>query len=159
MAGGSLAHADIIGNLYSQIRTRLKEQASPCKPMTGEARLYIESYNSAVLPDVAVVCGEREVADHDEQAYTNPVLVIEVVSPSTAGYDRGEKFKKYRSLPTFQEYVLVEQTHAEVNVLHRKSDREWSMIIYRNLDDIVLLNSIELAIPMRAIYEDVVYSR
>ena len=155
MAGGTFAHGDIGRNMVRQLDEQLELRGSRCSAMNGDIRIYVESYSSFVYPDAAVVCGDRKVAEPDEHAYTNPTLVVEVLSKSSAGYDRGDKFKKYCSLPSFQEYVLIEQRRPEVDVLYRRSSREWSMITYRSLADTVRLVSIGLDIPMRAIYRSV----
>ena len=155
MAGGTFVHGDIGKNILRQLDERLEKRGSKCSAMNGDIRIYFDQYRSFVYPDAAVVCGERMVSEHDKNAYTNPTLVVEVVSKSSAGYDRGDKFKKYRSLPAFKEYVLIEQKKPEVDVLYHKPNGDWSMITYRSLEDTVQLHSIDLIVPMRLIYRSV----
>lgn len=153
LAGGTLNHGLISGNVYSELRNKLKEKDSTCLPFNSEIKLYIDNTNSYVYPDSMVICGEIEPSQEDENSVTNPILIIEVLSKSTAGYDRGDKFHLYRKIPTFKEYVIIEQQRYIVDV-HYKHDNSdlWKITRYEGLDSIVKFQSIGVEITMEELY-------
>ncbi len=153
MAGGSLSHSAIGTNITAALKAALR--GKECKVFNSDLRIRIEDLNSFVYSDGVVVGGKVETSEEDKNAITNPILVIEVLSDSTAAYDRGDKFYKYRSLSSFKEYVLIEQHKAYVDRLYRDSPSYWNMATYIGLDKEVELLSLGISIPMRAIYEDV----
>ena len=102
----------LCGNIYNEIRRELENNKANCITLTSEAKLNVKKTkksNSFVYPDSMVICGEINQSKDDKNSVTNPVLIVEVLSKSTSGYDRGDKFHLYRKLPTFKEYVLIEQ--------------------------------------------------
>jgi Uma2 family endonuclease len=101
MTGASLEHADIVLNLGSELRTRLRPRG--CRVFVNDVRAHIASVSGYVYPDVTAVCGKAVVLDTRPRTLTNPNLVIEVLSHSTEGYDRGEKFQAYRAIPSLSE--------------------------------------------------------
>lgn len=153
LAGGTLNHGLISGNVYSEMRNKLKENKSNCLPFNSDIKLHIEESNSYVYPDTMVICGDIERADEDQNSVVNPVLIVEVLSKSTAEYDRGDKFHLYRKIPTFKEYVLIEQKKYVVDV-HYKNDNSdlWRITRYEGLDHIINLQSIGIEISMEELY-------
>jgi Uma2 family endonuclease len=103
MAGGTLNHGLICGNIYGEIRAGLKENHSDCKAINSEVKLYIQSLNSFLYPDTKVICGGIEQSNKEVNAVTNPSIIVEVLSKTTAHYDRGDKFYFYRQIPSLQE--------------------------------------------------------
>jgi len=154
LAGGTLNHGLLCGNVYSEIKSKLRSRRSNCIPVTSEIRLYIKNRNSYVYPDCMVICGEIEKSDEEKNSITNPVLIVEVLSKSTADYDRGDKFYFYRQIPNFKEYVLIEQDRYVVDV-HFKSDKSdmWRITRYEGKDKIVKIQSLEIEISMEELYE------
>lgn len=107
MAGGSLNHGTISGNVFSALSSAIQNKdGSNCRPVNSEVKVYIESANRGVYPDAMVICGEPEFYVNRKDVVTNPKLVVEVLSPNTATFDRGNKFRYYKSLPSFREYIL-----------------------------------------------------
>lgn len=155
MAGGTLNHGLICGNMFGELRNMLRENNNACKVINSQIKLYAKNQNSFFYPDVMVICDGIILSDEEPNAVTNPVLIIEVLSKHTAAYDRGEKFYKYRSLSSFKEYVLIEQNKPYVDRLYRDSPSYWNMATYIGLDKEVELLSLDISIPMSAIYEDV----
>jgi len=153
MAGGTLNHSIISTNVSSALQSILTSQNKPCRPFNPDAKIYVEKSESYVYPDASVVCGEVETHIKND-GITNLILVVEVLSDSTASYDRGAKFRKYCSLPSFKEYVLITQDEPIVEVLFRDIDF-WRMTTTVGLDRSVKLNSLDIEIPMALIYEDV----
>ncbi len=153
LAGGTLNHGLICGNVYSELRSGLKTKGSNCLPLTSEVKLYVEKTNSYVYPDSMVICGEIEQAKNEKNAVTNPELIIEVLSKSTAEYDRGDKFYLYRQIPGFREYVLIEQKKYVVDVHYKSNESDlWKITRYKGLDKMVTLQSIGLTISMENLY-------
>jgi len=153
LAGGTLNHGLICGNVYSELRNKLKEKDSKCLPFNSEIKLNIDKSNSYVYPDTMVICGEIESSKVDKNSVTNPILIIEVLSKSTAEYDRGDKFHLYRQIPTFKEYVIIEQKKHVVDV-HYKHDNSdlWKITRYEGLDKIVKFQSVGIEITMEELY-------
>lgn len=153
LAGGTLNHGLICGNAYSSMRNALEKKGSACLPCTSEVKLHIGETNSFVYPDAMVICGEIEPAPEDQNAVVNPILIVEVLSESTAEYDRGDKFYLYRQIPGFREYVLIEQKKHVVDV-HFKSDNSdlWRITRHEGLDKKIKLHSLGIEITMEALY-------
>ena len=156
LAGGSLEHALLIGNIYSELRNGLRKDGSNCKPITNDAKLYIDKENKYLYPDTMVICGEIERSENIKDAVTNPILIVEVLSQSTTEYDRGDKFYFYRQIPSLQEYVLIEQGRNVVEVFYKK-DRKglWRISRYEGLDQMIKLQSINIEISMKELYFDI----
>jgi len=156
LAGGTINHGKLCGNVFGEIRTELKNKKSNCKPYTSEIKVHIEKTNSYVYPDSMVICGEMETSENELNSVTNPVLIVEVLSKSTAEYDRGDKFYLYRQLKSFKEYVLIEQDRYVVDV-HYKNDNSdlWKITRYVGLEQMINLQSIGIEISMKELYFDV----
>lgn len=153
LAGGTLNHGLISGNIFSKMMNKLESKGSNCMPFNSDIKLHISSSNSYVYPDSMVVCGDFQHSQEDENSIVNPVLIVEVLSKSTAEYDRGDKFYLYRQIPTFREYILIEQKKhvVDVHFKHENSDL-WRITRYQGLDKIVKLQSIGIEISMKELY-------
>jgi len=107
-----------------------------------------------------VVCGDFKQPADFKDAITNPILIVEVLSKKTEAYDRGEKFKKYQSLPSFFEYVLIAQYEPLVEVFYRKAKSNiWEINYYEDLETTFHLQSLNIHIEMKALYERVVFEK
>jgi Uma2 family endonuclease len=154
MAGGTLNHGFICGNVFAELRNRLKDKDSPCRALSSEIKLHIRSENSFLYPDAMVVCGPVETSTPEGQAIVNPQLIVEVLSKTTADYDRGDKFFLYRQLPSLREYVLIEQDRAQVDVFRREGDW-WKISRLSGSDAILHIGSLGIDLPLQAVYEGV----
>ena len=153
MAGASAIHSLIVVNLLGELRNRLK--GAPCRAYDSNLRIRIPRTVSYCYPDVSVLCGPRETDPNDStgETYTNSKLIIEVLSPSTEIYDRGEKFRQYLQLDSLQEYVLVSQHVRRVETYFRQPDGTW---LFRNAaEGSVPLPSIGVELPLDEIYAGV----
>ncbi len=156
LAGGTINHGMLCGNAFGELRAKLKDKNSECKPFTSEIKVSIEKVNSYVYPDAMVVCGTIEKSQNEVNSITNPKLVVEVLSKSTAEYDRGDKFHLYRKSPSFKEYVLIEQNRFVVDVHFKSDDSDlWRITRYEGLDQTISLQSIGIEISMKDLYQDV----
>ncbi len=95
------------------------------------------------------------LTDEYQDTVTNPKLIVEVLSPSTADYDYGQKFILYRNLESFEEYLLVAQDRARVEVAHKKPDKRWEITTYEGLDAVVNVESLGISLPTTEIYSGV----
>src|SRR5215213_2260514 len=102
MSGPKVPHGIISGNTFGTLFNELKGR--PCRPFNGEHRIHIEKNTLFTYPDIFVVCGEIETLNNDDWNILNPRVIIEILSPSTRGYDHGLKFQLYRDIPSLKEY-------------------------------------------------------
>ena len=155
MAGGTANHSRISTNVTGELRQVLKRKL--CNEYNSDLKIAIgeEKYRYA---DASVICGPVEYYDENPEAAKNPLLIVEVLSESSESYDRGEKFKKYRQIPTFREYVLIEQRFPLVEVFFKIDEKTWQYRVYEQLDQMVQLNSIEAEIPLAELYSGVIFN-
>lgn len=159
MSGGTIEHATIGGNIFALLRAELRKKGNSCRVLNGDAKVYIATQDVYVYPDAMVICGGIEPSDQETNAVTNPTLVVEVLSKSTADYDRGDKFHRYRQLPSLQEYVLIEQDKAVVETFSKQAESGlWRIDRIDGLNMPVELCSVGVRINTTAIYEDVSFS-
>lgn len=149
MSGGTIPHNLICGNVFYALREKEKKG---CTVFNSDQRVYFNELNHYVYPDISVVCGNIEVSEKDENAIVNPVLIVEVLSDNTAAYDRGEKFRKYRSLTSFKEYILVDQEQPIVDTLYREDGKYWRMQTIIGLSKKVPVYTLDIEISMEDIY-------
>jgi Uma2 family endonuclease len=152
MAGTSPEHNTLALNLASEIRASFL--GGPCKVYMSDVRLRVTATGLYTYPDVMAICGAAQFEGDGLKTLLNPSMIAEVLSPSTASYDRGEKFDDYRTLPSLREYVLVSQDKVLVERFTRLGD-EWIRTEYRDLNETLDLESIGCAIPLSAIYAGV----
>lgn len=154
MSGASRAHNLITGNIFGELRTLLK--GSGCETYTNNMRVSTPLTTSYFYPDVVVVCEEPRFEDDVFDTLLNPIILVEVLSPSTEAYDRGEKFAHYRQLTSLQEYILVAQDQVRVEH-YRRQEKQWIFTDFQNLEEILPLISIQCELPLREIYELVTF--
>ena len=154
MPGASLAHNLITGNIFVELYKRLR--GSGCLVLANDMRISIPTARSYFYPDLGVVCEEPRFEDDVFDMLLNPIVVVEVLSPSTEAYDRGEKFAHYRQLPSLQEYILVAQDRVLVEH-YRRQEKQWVLTDFRTLDEILPLPSIQCELPLQQIYERVTF--
>jgi Uma2 family endonuclease len=153
MTGGTLRHNTIALNLATALRAHLR--SSPCRVFINDVRVRVDKTNSYYYPDVLVSCARGpQPVDLNAVTVADPVLVIEVLSPSTDATDRREKLLAYRTLATLAEYVLVSQDDARIEIHRRRGDIGWQKIEHTG-QEVVELASVGLQIPTRDIYEGV----
>jgi Uma2 family endonuclease len=152
MTGGTLNHNQIALNFAAIILNHL--EGSGCRVFTSDARVNIQAANSYLYPDVSVTCNDR---DRLATKYlSHPCLVVEVLSPSTEAYDRGDKFNLYRRSSSLQEYVLVSTKDISVDIYRRNSLDKWEIVSYR-IGDIVELESIDMTVTIERIFRGIIF--
>lgn len=149
MAGGTPEHAALAAAMIAELSSRLR--GKPCRIYSSDLRIRIQETGLATYPDVAVVCGQLATAVDDEHAALNPVVLVEVLSPTTEGYDRGAKAAHYRRIPALREYVLVSQSEPPIEVHRRTESGRWELFDARPGETIELA-SLGVRLDVSAIY-------
>ena len=152
MSGGSPRHADLHGNIYAELRTMLR--GGQCKAFNSDLRVRVSGRMYA-YPDVSVVCGKPLLADDQKDVLLNPIVIFEVLSPSTELYDRGVKLQLYRTIPSLREYILVDQNKARIEQYIYQDASTWTLRDHQGLDAELKLDSIGAALPLHLIYDGV----
>jgi Uma2 family endonuclease len=151
MVGAKKPHIVIAGNLVTLFNNHLED--SPCLVLTSDIKVRLEEANCYYYPDVAVTCDERDINSTDD-FIRYPSLIIEVLSPSTAAFDRGEKLADYQTSPFLREYVLINQSQMSVECFHLSELEGWVSQVY-GLGDEVCLDSVDCRCDIAAIYRKV----
>ena len=152
MSGASRAHSLIVTNISGELYIQLKE--GTCEVHTHDMRVRTHPETSYFYPDIVVVCDEPVFEDNVFDTLLNPAVLIEVLSPSTERYDRGEKFDYYQQLTSLREYVLVSQDEVRVE-LHRRQGTVWQPTEFRSLNDLLSLDAINCELALSDIYRRV----
>lgn len=153
MAGASWAHNQIssatIASLFNQLRGK------PCRVNPSDQRLKVMATALLCYPDISVICGEPIFAGQEFDTITNPILIIEILSPSTEAYDRGEKFQHYREIETLQEFLLISQDKARIERYSRQASGAWLLIDAIGLNTSIEIASIGCTLALADLYENV----
>lgn len=152
MAGGSADHSLIGVNLTSELRHKLR--AKPCRVFNSDLRLYVPETTLFTYPDVMVICGKIEFLPDRTDTALNPTVLIEVSSPATRKYDRTEKFKLYKHIPTLREYILVESSRPHIERFWLEG-RRWSGEMFNDLEGSLGSNELKCEIDFSEIYAKV----
>jgi Uma2 family endonuclease len=153
MTGGSPEHNDIGVNIVSLLKDRLR--GSGCRPSSSDQRIRIPANGLSTYPDASIVCGDRQYDELDPHEINNPIVIVEVLSPSTESYDRGKKFELYRQLESLREYVLVSAERPSIERFAKWDDGTWLMSPLNSLGDELTLDSVDVSMLLREIYEDI----
>ncbi len=153
MSGASVNHNRIIKNLIVLLESALENK--PCEAFMGDVRLLVKENGLYTYPDVVTVCGDLDFAPDRDDTITNPTVIIEVLSKSTEGYDRGAKFELYRALPTLQDYILVDQYKVHVEHFHKQEDARWILQEFNQLEDTLAIELVDFEISLQRIYQKV----
>ncbi len=148
MTGATDLHNEVRGNLYTLLRQHLR--GTPCRVFMADVKVRVETADCGFYPDLLVTCAESDRADR--YITRSPLLVVEVLSASTAAFDVGDKFAAYRQLDSLREYVLVDQERVRVQI-YRRLDNQW-LVDSVGPGERLRLESIDLECPVEAVYED-----
>jgi Uma2 family endonuclease len=155
MSGGTINHGIICNSINFEINKWTRSKGKDCIPINGDVRIFIEASDAFVYPNGMLICGKIQTSKQDPHSVINPVLIVEVLSKSTESYDRGDKFHKYCSLPSFREYVLIDQYKPVVDVLYKEDSSYWKMTTTIGLENSIFLHTLDHSIPMKEIYRSV----
>ena len=153
MSGGSRQHAAIARNIVRHVANRLR---AGCQVYGSDLALYVPGGLPYRYPDASVVCAEaRFQSVNGLDCLENPVLIIEVLSPSSADFDRGTKFEQYKSISEFAEYLLVAQDRSHVARRTRSGHEGWNEMVFDSLNATIRLDSVGVDLAMREVYEGI----
>jgi Uma2 family endonuclease len=153
MSGSKVPHNIIAGNLYFGLRKRLGGKS--CQPFNSDQRIYVPENSLFTYPDISVVCGDILTKDNDDWNILNPSVILEVLSPSTRNYDKGEKFQLYRDIPTLKEYILVDSEKIHVEAFRINDNNHWELEEYKKIEETLPVKTVQLSIPLIEIYEGI----
>ncbi len=157
MPGGTDIHSEIAGNMIATLKFAVRPLPRKFKVYTSDLKIRIESLDSGVYPDALVICEKPEYWQDRRDVIVNPIVIIEVLSPSTQTYDRMGKFDLYKELPSFQEYVLINTDTYSVETRFREEPDLWRIKTETNIENTVNLRSLGVSILMTDIYENIVF--
>jgi Uma2 family endonuclease len=153
MTGASRKHNLVSGNIFASLHTQLKKR--PCEAYQSDMRVKVSPTGLYTYPDVVVICGEPAFDDEQKDSLLNPTVLVEVLSKSTASYDRGEKFEHYRRLESLAEYLAVAQNKYHVEHYIRQPDNQWLLSETEEVKDTVSLPSVKCQLALADIYDKV----
>lgn len=150
MVGATRKHVTVAGNVFRLLSNAL--QSSACRAYISDMKLRIEAADAFFYPDVLVTCDAK---DHEADAFmVSAVLIVEVLSPSTEAYDRGEKFAAYRKVPTLREYLLIDPESRRVEIYRVGTEGQWVLTEVAG-DGTLSLTSVDLDVPVQQLFENV----
>lgn len=153
MSGASEGHNLIAGNVFAALHAQLRGR--PCRVYVSDMRVKVSPTGLYTYPDVVALCGKPVFDDEQKDTLLNPTVIIEVLSPSTEAYDRGDKFAHYRRLESLAEYVLISQEKFRVELYVRQPDNQWLLSEAGDLQDTVRLPSVACELVLAEVYENV----
>ncbi|MBD2144300.1 Uma2 family endonuclease [Sphaerospermopsis sp. FACHB-1194] len=154
MAGASINHNRITGNFYAELNFAFRQQ-DKYEVFNSDIRLWIPQKLIYTYPDVMIIADEPEFFNNRKDTITNPQVIIEVLSKSTKGYDREDKFAAYRTIPNFQEYLLIDQTRIHVEQFSKTGKKRWNLFEYDEEDENISLVTVPLEISLQNLYNKV----
>ena len=157
MTGGTTDHNKIALNFASNLKFALKRKQYDI--FIGDVKLWIPTYRQGTYPDVMLIKGESLYYSNGKTTVINPSLIVEVLSKSTQNYDQGDKFFYYRSIPQFEEYILVSQDQYYVMQFNKTQEGKWLLSEYMGVDSTLSLNSVEFQISFPELYENVIFDK
>lgn len=154
MAGASINHNRITGNFYAKLNFAFRQQ-DKYEVFNSDMRLWIPQRLIYTYPDVMIIADEPEFFNNRKDTITNPQVIIEVLSKSTKGYDREDKFAAYRTIPNFQEYLLIDQTRIHVEHFSKTGKKRWNLFEYDEEDENISLVTVPFEISLQDLYNKV----
>lgn len=157
MAGGSIAHNRIVRNVLASLDNFLRGKG--CEVFPSDLKIHNEANTLFTYPDISIVCGKPERWDKRNDTITNPVVLIEVLSKSTQGYDRGQKFHLYRSIPSVKEYILISSTEVLVERYTKQETGFWNFRETANPEDSFHVETIDFSCLVKELYRNVEFDQ
>jgi Uma2 family endonuclease len=153
MAGGSPNHAVLSGAVIALLYPQMPPG---CRVFSSDLRIKVAAAGLYTYPDCSVICGELETFGDQKDVVLNPLLIVEVLSPSTEGYDRGKKFELYRTIPSFQEYLVVHQDRRHVEHYSKQDDGSWLLRDHVGVDGSVAIARLGIHISLADLYSSAI---
>lgn len=153
MPGATRPHILIVGNIFYELKSRLMTR--DCEVYSNDMRVLVSATGLYTYPDIVVVCGEPVLLDSHHDTLTNPRIIVEVLSESTANYDRGGKFHQYKRLPSLQEYLTVSQDEMLADHAVRQADGSWLIREITPENPTLALTSLAIELNLADVYRKV----
>ena len=153
MSGALMKHNKIFSRLFGALTAKLKGKS--CQPYGSDTRIHIPSNTLFTYPDITIICGKEETLNDDNFNVLNPTVIIEILSKSTKNYDRGDKFKLYRDIPTLSEYILVNSEKLGIEVFRLNATNHWELEEYKLMTETLIVKAVDVEIAVEDIYEGV----
>jgi Uma2 family endonuclease len=153
MSGAKMPHNTVHKNLLGRLFIKL--DGKKCQPYSSDVRIHIESNTLFTYPDISIICGDVITRNNDDYNVLNPTVIIEILSRSTKNYDRGEKFKLYRDIPTLKEYILVDSESIYIEVFRLNERNHWELEEYNSVDEELYIKAIDEKVLVTEIYDGV----
>ena len=153
MTGASFNHNLITMNVSTTLFGPLRDLG--CFIFSGDIRIQVQQGNHYTYPDISMVCNRVDFEGDRNDTILNPVAIIEVLSDSTKNYDRGSKFFAYRAIPSLKDYILIDQYACHVEYFRKNDAEQWVLEELTNSDDILVIRSLGIDLPLKTIYERV----
>lgn len=157
MPGGTDIHSKVSANAIFALKFVIRPLPKRFSVYTSDLKIYVEPSDIGVYPDALVICEQPEYWNNRHDVIVNPLLIVEVLSPSTQSYDRLGKFELYKLLPSFQEYVLINADKHSVETRFREEPDLWRIKTETDINNLVALRALGVSISMADIYEDIVF--
>lgn len=157
MTGATEGHNLIVANVIRELGNAFK--GKPCRVYPSDLKVRIEADDVGTYPDVMVICGERAFYDDRKDVVTNPTLIVEVLSDSSEAYDRGDKFKHYRTLASLQAYLLLSQDRVQAELFVREPNGSWNLSAYTDASDRIPLAAVDAELLLGEVYDKVALER
>ena len=157
ISDASVTHSRILSKVHGGLYSLLKEK--PCEAVISSLKVNVQTSSFYCYPDITVVCGDFESLENHEDIITNPTVIIEILSPSTMDYDRGEKFRLYRQLPSLKEYICISSLQVSVEKYTRKSEFQWLLEDYYSIQDAIVFESLDVTLSIADVYENIDFSQ
>jgi Uma2 family endonuclease len=151
MSGAGNRHNIIFSNLFGTIAYSLK--GKPCRPFGSDMRVHIPENTLYTYPDISIFCRDLLDMSMDEDNVEGPAVIIEILSPSTKNYDRGEKFRLYRDIPSLREYIMVDSENLYIEAFSVNENGLWELKEYKKTNDILEIKTVAISVALAEIYE------
>jgi Uma2 family endonuclease len=154
MSGGSFAHDQVLSNVHTLASVQLAD--TKCSVRSANMQIKVPAAPPYRYADGSVVCGKPEIEEFNGSALlVNPIVIWEILSPSTEAYDRGDKFTAYKSIQSLREYLLIAQHRPSISHYVKQEGELWTYREYDNLDDVIQLISVDCTLALSDVYRDV----
>jgi Uma2 family endonuclease len=153
MSGVGNMHNVIFSNVFGDLAYQLKRKQ--CKPYGSDMRVHIPENTLFTYPDISIFCKDLTLQDPNNDNFTEPSVIIEILSSSTKNYDRGEKFKLYRDIPSLKEYILIDSESMTIEAFRLNEHDHWELEEYKKPGDILSIRTVQLSLKLNEIYERV----
>lgn len=156
--GSSFLHNQIAVQIASAFLSEIENINKPYRVLSGDQKIYIPPLNQVLYPDALIVYEKAQFWNQRRDVLLNPILIVEILSPSTESYDRTTKFMSYKHIPSFKEYVMVNQDKKEIETWHREEEHLWRETVYSQETEKMKLKSIGITVSLEKIYRNIEFS-